>query len=141
MCYKFHQFNSSLSPHTVFILCDKHKLRSLCCVLLLWAHTFSSAFYSQAHSISLFPYCDGQLYVLTRQTEVQQQTAVVALCTCGPQLTLTNTAVCLAHHALAINRGQGVDCNTLPSEVRNIGVLNWSTSVLRHCCHYCYVIS
>jgi len=83
----------------------------------------------------------AKFYALRRQTELHKQTAVVVFCTCGPQLTLTNSAVCLAHHALAINRDQGVDCNILPSEARNIGVLNSSTSFLRRCYQYCYVIS
>jgi len=91
--------------------------------------------------LACFLMAKAKFYFLIRQTKLQKQTAVVALCTCGPQLTLTNSAVCLAHHALAINRGQGVDCNILPSEVRNIGVLDWSTSVLRPCYRYCFVIS
>jgi hypothetical protein len=46
-----------------------------------------------------------KFYALTRQTEPQKQTAVVVLCTCGQQLTLTDPVFCFAHHALAINRG------------------------------------
>ena len=103
--------------------------------------------HSPLHSIlrntqlACFLMAKATFYALTRQTELQKQTAVVVLCTCGQQLTLTDSALCLAHHALAINRGQGVDCNILPSELRNIGVLNWSTSFLRHYYQYRYVIS
>ena len=125
---------------------DRHKLRSPCCVLLLWAHTFSSALYSQAHSISFVSLRRRPGFTPLQDkhnrlaTELKEQTAVVVLYTCGPQLTLTNSNGCRAHHALAINRGQGVDCNILPSEACNIWVLNLYTSVPRHCYQYCYVL-